>query len=490
MGTFISDVAIAWSSAEDTGSSWEKSSGACTSTLPFERPLSSACPTTRPVVRIIAYLSARDPARPSIIEMKSFCARHLPSYMSPDVFQFLDSLAANLDRQDRLSGAHAFHARWHGRAAEIVNDDCHRICRPAERITAGPKRTPGDRALVPSGPPTSTCASFSSFLASWLSSSRCSIAFSSKARRLFAWRSSRPADLPFITFFHSVTGLPSSCCSRLRGIGVVLGLAEGAWLVGIGLAVIGIAHLPIPMLARLSILGAAGIGMALLRVGVGEVPWSSALWPILGSMFVFRLIIYLYDRSYETAPPRLSQTLGYFFMLPNVCFPLFPVVDFKKFCRNYYDEERHKIYQVGIEWIWRGLLHLILYRVVYYHLTIDPVAVAHLGDLVVYMVSTFLLYVRISGYFHLVVGMLHLFGFNLPETHHRYFLASSFTDFWRRINIYWKDFMMKVFYYPAFFRLRKLGETRALVLATAFTFLVTWFLHLVQWFWIRGSAAD
>ena len=75
------------------------------------------------------------------------------------------------------------------------------------------------------------------------------------------------------------------------------------------------------------------------------------------------------------------------------------------------------------------------------------------------MISTFLLYVRISGQFHLVIGMLHLFGFNLPETHHRYLLASSFTDFWRRINIYWKDFMMKVFYYPAFFRLRKLGET-------------------------------
>ena len=67
--------------------------------------------------------------------------------------------------------------------------------------------------------------------------------------------------------------------------------------------------------------------------------------------------------------------------------------------------------------------------------------------------------------------MLHLFGFNLPETHHRYFLASSFTDFWRRINIYWKDFMMKVFYYPAYFRLRRFGDTVALVLATVFMFL-------------------
>ena len=35
---------------------------------------------------------ARARRRPSIIEMKSFCAARLPSYMSPDVFLFLDAL--------------------------------------------------------------------------------------------------------------------------------------------------------------------------------------------------------------------------------------------------------------------------------------------------------------------------------------------------------------------------------------------------------------
>ena len=43
-------------------------------------------------VRIVAYLATRAPERPSIIEMKSFCAGHLPSYMSPDVFRFLEAL--------------------------------------------------------------------------------------------------------------------------------------------------------------------------------------------------------------------------------------------------------------------------------------------------------------------------------------------------------------------------------------------------------------
>src|SRR6185503_2864467 len=110
-----------------------------------------------------------------------------------------------------------------------------------------------------------------------------------------------------------------------------------------------------------------------------------------------------------------------------------------------------------------------------------------LGDLVQYLLTNFLLYLRISGQFHLVVGMLCLFGFNLPETHHRYYLASSFTDFWRRINIYWKDFMMKIFFYPAYFRLKSRGPLVALVASTLVGFVVTWALHAAQWFWLRGS---
>ncbi len=63
---------------------------------------------------------------------------------------------------------------------------------------------------------------------------------------------------------------------------------------------------------------------------------------------------------------------------------------------------------------------------------------------------------------------------------------SSFTDFWRRINIYWKDFMVKVFYYPAYFRLRKKGETLALTLATIYVFFITTILHAYQLYWLQG----
>jgi acyl-coenzyme A synthetase/AMP-(fatty) acid ligase len=62
-------------------------------------------------VRIVAYLSARTAERPSIIEMKTFCARHLPSYMSPDQFVFVDVLPRTstnkVDYQALLKPAHA-----------------------------------------------------------------------------------------------------------------------------------------------------------------------------------------------------------------------------------------------------------------------------------------------------------------------------------------------------------------------------------------------
>jgi D-alanyl-lipoteichoic acid acyltransferase DltB (MBOAT superfamily) len=281
--------------------------------------------------------------------------------------------------------------------------------------------------------------------------------------------------------------LPFFLALSLAGIALVLGLGHGAWLVGIGLVLIGICHLPVRFAARIALLLVVAGVLALQRAQWLPAPWSEAIWPILGSMFMFRLIVYLYDLRHATEPASPVPTLAYFFMLPNACFPLFPVVDYKAFRRTYFDDDAYRIYQVGVEWMLRGVVHLILYRVVYYYFTLAPSEVHGPVDLAQYLVSNFLLYLRVSGTFHLVVGMLYLFGFRLPETHHRYLLASSFTDFWRRINIYWKDFMLKVFYYPAYFRLRRFGTTPALILSTLFVFLMTWFLHAYQWFWLRGT---
>jgi len=281
--------------------------------------------------------------------------------------------------------------------------------------------------------------------------------------------------------------LPFFLVLSLGGIGTVFGLENGAWLVALGLLLIALCHLPGPGKVRVGALLLVGALLAFLRTGRLSAPWSPAIWPILGSMFMFRTLVYLYDLAHEKEKPTFARSLSYFFLLPNVCFPLFPVVDFKTFRRTHYDDDSSRIYQVGVHWMIRGVVHLLLYRLVYTHYTPDPSKVQGGFDLARFLVTNFLLYFRVSGQFHLVIGMLHLFGFNLPETNHRYGLSSSFTDFWRRINIYWKDFMMKIFYYPLYFWLRRWGGTFALVAATAAVFVVTWLLHSYQWFWIRGA---
>ena len=95
----------------------------------------------------------------------------------------------------------------------------------------------------------------------------------------------------------------------------------------------------------------AGGVLACQRAGSVPSPWSEAIWPILGSMFMFRLIVYFYDLRHDKAPATPARTLAYFFMLPNACFPLFPVVDYKSFRRNYYDDDAYRIYQTGVDWM-------------------------------------------------------------------------------------------------------------------------------------------
>src|SRR6266496_3352073 len=269
--------------------------------------------------------------------------------------------------------------------------------------------------------------------------------------------------------------------------GLLYHLVPGLTLIAIGLGLIGICHLPIRFGARVGLVAVAGAGLAIMRAHSQWFPDVTEMWVILGSMFMFRLMIYLYDLKHRTAPFSLSRAISYFFLLPNVCFPLFPVVDYKTFCSTYYNEDWPRVYQTGIRWMFRGVVQLLLYRAIYQFAPLDVYRLSSALDVAGCMLGMYLLYLRISGTFHLIVGLLHMFGFNLPETHHLYLLASSFTDFWRRINIYWKDFVMKLFFYPTHFALRRIGTLRAMSVATLATFFATWLLHSWQWFWIRGT---
>ena len=139
-------------------------------------------------------------------------------------------------------------------------------------------------------------------------------------------------------------------------------------------------------------------------------------------------------------------------MLPNVCFPLFPVVDYPDVPAHVLRRRtRHESTRPASTWIVRGLHPPARSTgLVYHDARIDA------GRRVTCRRACA---VRGGQLPALPAGL----GAVPPDRGHAapvrlqpardappYYLASSFTDYWRRINIYWKDFMVKLFFNPAF----------------------------------------
>ncbi len=202
---------------------------------------------------------------------------------------------------------------------------------------------------------------------------------------------------------------------------------------------------------------------------------------------MFRSILFLYEQRFAKKTASIWLRLNYFFMLPNLIFVIFPVVDYKTFINNYYSKPAYEIYRKGVMRMANGVFHLFVYRLIYYYLVPNPNDIQDVFDWLQFITSTYALIVRLAGIFHFSSGVICLFGFDLPPTFNHYFFADSFNDLWRRINMYWREFVMKVFYYPIYFKVKHIGTVKAIAVSILITFAVNWFLHAYQWFWIRGS---
>jgi alginate O-acetyltransferase complex protein AlgI len=273
----------------------------------------------------------------------------------------------------------------------------------------------------------------------------------------------------------------------LGGAYVLLSPLVASLLIAVGLSLFVIIRSRLEfrwrVLALLAVLCVCVIGRA-----TGHLHLLDSFWPVFGAIFMFRMIVYMYDMKHQAGPASLKGYLSYFFLLPNYYFFLFPVVDHQTFQKGYFKRDIHTVAQQGVWWIFRGTTHLLLYRVIYqWQSRFSPPNVTVATAVVAKIVFSYLLYLRISGQFHVIAGMLCLFGYDMPETNRRYFLAHSINDFWRRANIYWKDFMVKIIYFPAYFKLRRKGALQAELLSTLLVIVATWFLHAYQFFWLKGQ---
>ena len=98
------------------------------------------------------------------------------------------------------------------------------------------------------------------------------------------------------------------------------------------------------------------------------------------------------------------------------------------------------------------------------------------------------MYLRVSGQFHIIVGMLHLFGFNLAETHHLYYLSSSFTRLLAADQHLLERLHDEDLFLPdPIFGCKGEGRWRRWWFRRWSCSFSTWLLHAVQWFWLRGT---
>lgn len=280
-------------------------------------------------------------------------------------------------------------------------------------------------------------------------------------------------------------GMPFLALASCSGAFFVLGPVNAAGLIVILVAFAVLVRLKIPPGVKVTVAVLFVAALAVARAGLVRVPFVAYAIPLAGSLLMFRAALVLYEHRYSKVKPTFIQDLAYLFLLPNLALPLFPIVDYKTMLRNYSPQDEAAI-RKGISRIMLGILQLLAHRFLYMFV-IPPLSGIHdASAAALYVTSSYLGILHFTGLMWLAVGYLGLLGFNLPSIFENVFLVDSFGAIWRRINIYWREFLMKLVYYPVYFRLRK--KTKRAVLFTALiTFSATALLHGWQWFWLTGS---
>ena len=268
---------------------------------------------------------------------------------------------------------------------------------------------------------------------------------------------------------------------------IVLAWQQTLIFLAIAFTMIGVCNLPLGLKWRQLILLGIVIWLGSIRFGYGTQWVASSTLILLSSMFMFRMLLLLYELKHQKEEVPIETQVSYFLMLPNVIFPLFPVVDYKLFQRSYLSSVDLERCQRGIYLIAKGVLYLFAYRLIYSFLIPAKTEVDSPQEFMVYISLSYLLTIRLAGIFHFSVGVLHLFGYKLPDVFNNHFFASSFSDLWRRLNIYWKDFIVKLFFNPLYFMLRVYGTKKAIFISTIVAFIATMLLHQYQSFWLTGT---
>jgi hypothetical protein len=206
---------------------------------------------------------------------------------------------------------------------------------------------------------------------------------------------------------------------------------------------------------------------------------------VIGSFFMFRSISYLHEVKFMKKEILLIDRINYFLLVPNFSLPLFPIIDYKIFT-SCFEGINSKTLSRGTLLIARGVFQMMLFRYIYHELIIPYDQIHTALQTLTFIVANFLIILRVIGAFHIAIGLIIIFGYNLPAIFNNIFFSTGFSNLWRRTNMYWRNFIIKIFYYPIYFRIKNIGIYPALFISTFVCFFITWMLHNYQWFWLKG----
>lgn len=221
-------------------------------------------------------------------------------------------------------------------------------------------------------------------------------------------------------------------------------------LVGTGVA----ANIALLVYAKYAVFAATNLNLILESIGVGKLPVPEIALPLGISFIVFEKITYLVDLKRHSVVPAKSliDYLNYVFLFPKLLAG--PIVK--------YHDVAGQLSQPGhsFEDIREGLIRFIVglgKKVLIadalapvtdqiFHLpasALDP-QTAWLG----LICFTLQIFFDFSGYSDMAIGMGRMLGFRLLENFRDPYLATSFTDFWRRWHISLSSWIKEYLYIP------------------------------------------
>ncbi|MGL4596653.1 MAG: hypothetical protein ACRCYO_03940, partial [Bacteroidia bacterium] len=247
-----------------------------------------------------------------------------------------------------------------------------------------------------------------------------------------------------------------------------------------------IAHLPLAFSVRVILILLLTLGLVLLRMQIFYMPRLLQVLPWLGSMLMFRFILYMHELKHEKPENKtgLLMRLAYLLVPVNMAMPLFPIIDYKNFLRGHVDGQNNTQRQLALRRILLGICCMLLYRIAYQFLP-NAATLNSTSEVAQYILFSYILILRMIALFWMAIGIIGLYGFALPPVFDNPFFITGFGEIWRKINIYWRSFVTKVFYFPIYFKLRKKIRYPVLI-SSLCVFIITWQLHNWQWFWLRG----